>query len=444
MTTGAKRVTGARQAAFTALLAVQEQGAYANLTLKQVLPTLPPQQRPLTAQLVYGTLENQRWLDYAIDQKLKKPNLPTAVRVALRMGAYQLFFLKTPDYAAVNDAVALVSQNGHAHHKGLVNAVLRGLARDGQTPALPPREKDEATYLSIRHNWPRWVVRTLQKQLGKEDAEAFLSHQGATDTIPLRPNPLHVQFDLQAWLTENAAQWQPGHLVKSMALVSGLGDAASLPQYCEGDFSIQGEAARYAAAAVMAKPGMRILDACAAPGGKTCAMAEDADDQAQILAWDIHPHRVELIQNSAKRLGISSIDARQWDAAQPKPGLENTMDAVLLDVPCSALGVTQGKPEIRLTATWEGAQQIAQTQAAILDACCRYVKPGGALIYATCTVLTQENALQVQNFLQTHTDFMPDPAHEAGQGRVFWPHKDNTEGFFVARLIRKNPPMEEA
>lgn len=432
MTTGASRAAAARQAAFKVLLQVAQQGAYANLTLKEVLPGLSPQDRPLAAQLVYGTLEHQRWLDYAIDQKLAKPNLPMPVRVVLRMGACQLFFLQTPAYAAVSEAVALVRR----HHKGLVNAVLRALMREGETLSLPARDQDEATFLSIRYNWPRWVVRTLQKQLGKREAEAFFSYEGATDTVSLRPNPLHPRFDLPSWLEGKQARWQQGKLFPNMALAAGLGDITATQGYRQGDFSIQGEAARYAAAAVMARPGMRILDACAAPGGKTCAMAEDAADQAHILAWDLHPHRVALIKSSAKRLGIGGITACQWDATQHHPELAGTMDAVLLDVPCTALGVTQGKPEIRLTATWEGAQAITQTQQAILEACCGYVKPGGALVYATCTVLAQENAGQIQDFLRRHPEFIPDPSHEAGEGRMFWPHRDGTEGFFVARLVR--------
>ena len=250
----------------------------------------------------------------------------------------------------------------------------------------------------------------------------------------------------EAWLDGQKLTWRRGD-AEDAYIVSDAGNLAAHEGYRQGLFSIQGESAMLAALAVGARPGMQILDACAAPGGKTCLMAERMGTSGRVYAWDVHPHRVELIRAAARRLGLENVRPGERDARRMAPDMRLTMDAALVDAPCSGLGVIAEKPDIKYRQTEEGLNALPLLQARILEACAGAVKVGGLLVYATCTILPDENEKVVRAFLGAHPEFEPEtsdgwlpeklrPCYSGGMLQVL-PHRDGLDGFFIARLRRK-------
>jgi len=398
------------------LVQCEKRRAYANLALDAALnkAQLSPADAALCTALVYGVIERRRTLDYQLHDLLTKPldALPAPTRAALRLGLYQLFFMRVPTHAAINESVKLVKLLGQAHTAGLVNAVLRKANSRGLQ--LPEDN------LSVRYSVPEWLV-DLWRERYPNDYMQLLEHSFARDNeITLRVNPLKTTADELARATGGFASAPTTVRVETC-------DITKLSGFAEGHFHVQDKAAQLACAAVDPQPGDTVFDLCAAPGGKAFTMAQMMQDTGKIIACDLHANRVKLIEQGAARLGLSCIEARAHDA---KHAHELGMaDRVLCDVPCSGLGTLRKKPDIREKMAQE-LDKLPDIQYTILCAGARCVAPHGVLVYATCTLNPAENEQVCTRFLAEHSEFTCENM------KTYMPHIDETDGFFIAKFIR--------
>jgi 16S rRNA (cytosine967-C5)-methyltransferase len=441
----------ARAVALNALRDVTQSAAYASLALDKRLEgsALAPEDRALVTRLVYGVLEERALLDFRVDKYLAEPRRVVSIaRDLLRLGAYQILFLdRVPDSAAVNETVSLAKQFPTAlPFAGMINHALRRLSEGKDDPVDWPDDPMDA--LALKTGWPRWILQKLSDAYGGDEAERVARLRAAETGVTIRVNPLKTdadtfskRMDLRGW------KWRGGLIPGSFYVTDGADGIGSDPDFNAGRFSVEGAASMLTAEAVGAKRGMRVLDACAAPGGKAAFMAERMDQSGRVFALDIHPHRVELVRAQAARLGLENIRPIERDASVPNPDWVDWFDAVLIDAPCSGLGAAIDKPDIRDRVTSEGVAELTAIQRGILDTCASYVRPGGALVYATCSILPEENARQVEAFLKRHVDFTVDRSSIHGFtpdefGLQLLPRfigEDNPiwiEGFFVARMVR--------
>ena len=440
-----------RQAALKALQDVVRADAYAAQALDRQLEAakLSPEDRRLAASIFYFAVENRLYIE-AMLGKFMEAKAEPVVNDILHIAAAQILFMdRVPDHAAVDEAVKQVRAARREGLTGLVNGVLRNLirARDAGELTLPDRETESVQYLSVRHSVAPVIAEKLIAAYGLDEAEQIAACRGGGREQTIRPNRLRMDdAAFEKWLDEQKYTWRRG-LVEDAYIISDAGSLANTDGYRRGLFSIQGESAMLAALAVSAKPGMQVLDACAAPGGKTVLMAERMNGAGRVYAWDVHEHRVALIRAAAQRLGLDNVRPTVYDARMPMESVRLTMDAVLVDAPCSGLGVIADKPDIKYRVNAETLSNLPPVQRDILNACCQAVKVGGRLIYATCTMLPEENEDRVRAFVADHPGFEPDndvswlpetlrPHFRDGMVQIL-PHRDGLEGFFIARMIRK-------
>ena len=439
----------ARRLALDVLTDVREKGAYASLALGERLRAahLSPEDRRLATGLVYGTLENQLQIDYALDRLMDHPTREPVQRDILRMGAYQILFLdRVPDSAAVDEAVKLTRAMGMEAACGFINAVLRNLSRGKDEIAWPDREADPMTYLSVMGSMPRWLVDKLVAAYGPEEAGRVILYREEEHPVCVRPNLARLSdAEFEALLQEKGWRAERG-LAPHAWLIYGAGDLAADADYRAGRFSIQGQSSMLAAEALEVRPGMKVLDACAAPGGKSAYLCEQMQLTGRVYAWELHEKRAQLLEGVRRRLGLDNLRISVRDALDFRPDLEGALDGVLLDAPCAGLGVLSQKPDIKLRLMEEDIPAIVDTQGRLIDTVCRYVRPGGALVYSTCSLLPEENADRVRAFLQAHPNFTLEPlptsfpeelrARQTPCGLQLLGCRDGVEGFFIARMRR--------
>ena len=436
----------AREAALRTLAACEKQGAWSDGYLKRILREsgLDSRDAALATRLCFGVLQNRLLLDWYLAQfcttKLEKLDLN--VLCILRTAAYQLLFLdKIPPSAAVNEAVSLTKKYcRNPRAAGMVNAVLRAMLRSEQLPE--PTGSDELERLSIQYSHPRWLAETFADRLGLAETEALLAADNAQPPTTAQVNTFRASAEEVASLLETeGVEVKPHPWLKDCLELSGTGDLERLRAYQDGLFYVQDAAARLAVTGLELAPGLRVLDCCAAPGGKSFAAAIDLKNRGEVHSCDIHPHKIKLLEAGRDRLGLDIVSPMLQSAALRREDWVERFDAVLCDVPCSGLGIIRKKPDIRYKnpAPLAGLPKV---QRAILDNCCAYVRPGGTLLYATCTLLRRENEDVVETFLSNHPEFsltplaLPIPGGENGM-MTFWPHIHGTDGFFAARLTRK-------
>ncbi len=446
----------ARGAALEVLTAVAERQAYSNLMLNSVLEKgdLSPQDARLATELVYGTIQRQYTLDWILENLVKKglQSLEPWVVQLLRLSLYQLRFLdKVPNHAAVNEAVRLAKQRGHKGIAGLVNGVLRNYLRQQHKWRLPENPKTVKD-LALVTSHPEWMVRRFQKSYGVENARALLQANNQVPPLTLRSNSLRISS--QELLEALKKEYPTSKLKKSLlseqgVIMQGGGNPITSNLYREGFFTFQDESSMLVSEVVDPQPGQRGLDACAAPGGKTTHLAEKMNNQGTLLACDLYAHKVRLIQQNATRLGLTMIEAFQADARQLSQSLTTEpFDFVLLDAPCSGLGVIRRKPEIKWRKEGE-IEPLLSLQRQLLESVSSLVRLGGTLVYSTCTMDPRENEEQVAAFLAAHPSFrldseiearLPEPVRRKGivrEGMVqLLPHHFNSDGFFIARMIK--------
>ena len=437
----------AREAALLTLAACERQGAWSNAYLKKTIRRegLDRRDAALASRICFGVLQNRLLLDFYLGHfsNVRLEKLELNVLCALRLALYQLLFLdKVPPSAAVNESVALAKKySRNPRSAGLVNAVLRAFLRERDK--LPPvRGRDETETLSLLTSHPRWLTEEFLSRLGPEEARALLEEDNRQPPACAQVNTLRVTADqaLRALEAEGAAA-EPHPWLENCLLLTGTGDLERLPSFRAGNFYIQDPAARLAVTAAGLKPGMKVLDACAAPGGKSFAAALDMENLGEVTACDIHTHKTALIEAGRDRLGLSCVAAREQNAKAFVQEWEEGFDAVLADVPCSGLGIIRKKPDIRYKDP-EPMKGLPAVQRAILENVSRYVRPGGVLLYSTCTLRREENEDVAEGFLRDHPDFVPEPftlpgpAGECGGMVTFWPQRHGTDGFFAAKLRR--------
>ncbi|MFS0727765.1 16S rRNA (cytosine(967)-C(5))-methyltransferase RsmB [Paenibacillus sp. 1P07SE] len=459
MTDKRRYAVTARSVALDTLVKVTGGQAYSNLQLNRALQAaeLSRADAGLATELVYGTIQRLNTLDHVLQRFVTKGlhKLDPWVLQLLRMSAYQLIYLtRVPPHAAVHEAVELAKQRGHRGISGMVNGVLRSLQRSPDKlslPAgLPPDER-----ISLVHSHPLWLTRRWIAAFGEETTEAMCRANNEPPHASIRVNRQRkTREEVLALLAEEGYEAAPSPLAEDGIVVSQGGNLADTIGYRNGWWTVQDESSMLVAEAAAPRSGMQVLDCCAAPGGKTTHLAERMGDAGVVRANDLHPHKRQLIEAQAERLGLHSILAMTGDAAQLGEQLEAaSLDLILLDAPCTGLGVIRRKPEIKWHKSEADIDSVAEVQARLLEAAVPLLRPGGRLIYSTCTVDHTENAGQVDRFLQAHPEFALDPGWpqpllerlrsggvlgETFDGRVqLLPQHFGTDGFFIAALRKQ-------
>jgi 16S rRNA (cytosine967-C5)-methyltransferase len=433
----------ARAIAIQVLSRVRATDAYLNVVLDTVLsesPPADPRDAGLITELTYGATRRQLTLDYAItrfaDRKLDA--LEDKVLAALRVGAYQLFYTRVPARAAVAETVQALKDVGLVRAAGFVNAILRKLSSQPAQP-LPP-ESDALEHLSVRESHPRWLVERWVRQFGRERAEAMLVANNQTPSVVIRANSAKVTRDaLLEQMRETGLEVRPTAVSPVGIVLPPVGRLEDVYGYAEGLWQVQDEAAQLVGVYGDIPETARVLDACAAPGGKACFLAE----KHEVVAVDLHANKLRKIESEAKRLGLSArLKAEAHDASQPFPEAWGGFHALLVDAPCSGLGTLRRHPELRYRRKPEDIGRLAVLQRRILENCQESVPPGGLLVYAVCTSEPQEGQDQVEMFLRSHPEWTAEPPvlHESVKLPLTQaylrtlPGPESWDGFFAARL----------
>lgn len=435
---------GARETALNALIACRKSGAWPNGALKEYIARdrLSPRDAALATRLCYGVLQNRNKLDFYLKQLLtgRLKDLHPVARDILHLGLYQIYELdKVPESAAVNESVTLAKKYCKNPKAGaLVNAVLRKAAATKGTLQEPVSYAD-------RYSHPDELISLLKANLPKGKLEPMLIADNAAPQTVVQVNILRISAEeLAERLTAEHVCVKPHEWMADCLVLSGTGSLEQLPAFREGLFYVQDPAAKLSIlCAGLPESDGNVLDCCAAPGGKSFAAAIAMGGRGSIVSCDIYPHKTALIENGAARLGLTNITARQQDASQVVPEWVGAMDTVIADVPCSGLGIIRKKPDIRYKNLKE-LEDLPALQLKILETQASYVRPGGTLLYSTCTVLKRENEDVVSAFLAAHGEFTTEPLplpgvfpkNETGMLTLI-PGEYDTDGFFICRLRRK-------
>jgi 16S rRNA (cytosine967-C5)-methyltransferase len=428
-----------------------ENGAYADVLLGRRLAhsRLAARDQALVTQVVYGTLTWQGYLDHLVHAFAGRPpeDLDAPVRVVLRMALFQICRLtRVPTFAAVDTAVEIIKGFRGGAAAGFVNAVLRRASRGWQQVQFPARADDPIGYLATRLSHPRWLVERWLAQYGFEQTEELLRANNEPAPTVVRVN--HCKIEVQALLRRlRAAGYSAERTAYSPVgiRIEAAGAPEALPGYEDGLFSLQGEAAQLVGFLVGARPGDRVLDACAAPGGKATHLAELMDDHGTIIALDSSIRGLDRVGRMARRLGLSAIKTAVADVAAAALPLSGPFDGALLDAPCSGLGTLRQHPEIKWRRTAHDVEAVAVVQRQLLLRVAEHVRPGGALVYATCTLSLEENEDVLAAFLRERPAFVVDDARAllpegarllVGQDKVLrtFPNRHALDGFFAVRL----------
>ncbi len=423
-----------------------EKGAFLNLALKKYLREEDARSRRFIAALAFTTLENLLHIDYVIGHFTQGKRIHRFIRNVLRVGVCQiLFFENVPVRAAVNECVKIVGESSKRSLKGFVNAVLRNVARQAGDIVYPSREEDPAGFLSVLYSYPRWICERYIAGYGFDFAWELLAYRKPEAYTCVRPNLLRISSqDLRGKLQGRGLEITPGAYVPDCFYIKNMPSVEENYFYQKGLLAVQGEASMIVCEAAGVRPGESVLDVCAAPGGKSAYIA--AKRPGLLECWDIRPHRVELMRSNFARMGVTASVA-QKDAAVYDPRYADKFDVVLIDAPCSALGLLYRKPDIKYTKKAEDIAPLVSLQRRILKTCVRYVKPGGRVLYSTCTIDRRENEENMDYILgeypwleqQDMNNTLPAPlVPRQKEGRLqLFPHIDKVDGFFLSLLRRQ-------
>lgn len=425
-----------RKTSYLALLDVESKKAYSNLALNHQIIVNKPHAQGFVRELVYGVLESKLTLDYYIDLLVKDGirSLRAQELTILRMGIYQLKYMNSvPEYAAVNESVALAKKYCRGK-SGFINGVLREYLNKKMQLRMPDRNEDEIRYLSIKYSYAPWIIELWLEHYSPDFVEALLKAGNETPPTTIRLNWLKVmKDDLIQNLESKNFKVEEGQVCQNALHVKG-NHLLDTELYKMGMFTPQDESSILVAEKLDPKHGETIMDVCAAPGGKTTAIAERMNNTGQIIASDIYRRKLDLIDKEAKRLGITNIQTRSWDATRVDSSMLQKADRVLVDVPCSGLGVIRRKPEIKYKEFTEDMELLPKKQLAILSASSSYVKPGGTLLYSTCTINPKENEKVTEKFLKKN------PSFKSMDRTVLFPNVDGTDGFYIC-VMRKEDSL---
>ena len=441
-----------RELSVYALIDIFNFGSYNNLTLKKLFAEnkqLSFEEKAFITELVNGTLRNIIYIDYIINNfsKTKTSKMKPIILNILRISVYQLMFMnKIPVSAICNEAVKLAKKKKFDGLSGFVNAVLRNISRNKDNIKLPSEEKEPIKFLSIKYSYPEWIIKTWLLEMDYEIVKEICQANNLSPKISICVNTNKTnKQELKDIFLKEGIEFQDGHISENSLYIFKTKDISESEAFKKGYFHIMDESSMLAVECLAPKKGQTIFDVCSAPGGKSFYLAYLMQNKGQIFSRDIHSHKIELIENNKKRLGLNIINTQQLDASIFRPEDENKADAIILDVPCSGLGILRKKPDIKYNKSIEDIDSLVLIQRNILKACAKYVKKGGTMLYCTCTISKKENLENIQWFLENF-DFELAPislknnlnieTSENGYIQIL-PNMFQTDGFFIAKLKRK-------
>lgn len=440
-----------RQGALLVLYEVNEKGAFSNIALNKEFRkgSYNKLDKNLMTELVYGVLENQIYIDYVIGQfstfKTNKMN-PYTLNL-LRLGVYQLLFLdKIPSFAAVNESVNL-SKKYCRKTTGFINGVLRNIERSKENIKLPDSQKNIVKFLSVKYSHPEWLVKTFLNNFDKDFTEELLKANNETPQLYLRINTLKINIeDCIKLLKEEGYNIKQSTFIEEAVAIEGLQDIEKSSLYKKGYIHIQDISSMLVSKILDPKEGDFVIDVCSAPGGKTTHMAQLMNNKGTILARDIYDHKLKLVERNAQRLGIEIIKTENFSGNKLDDNLLNMADKVLVDAPCSGLGIIRKKPDIKYKKEADHIGSITFLQYEILTNASKYVKVGGDLVYSTCTIDPRENDHIVERFLKDNSNFVLENINDKYKDFVIgqdtkatiqlYPHVHKSDGFFISKIRR--------
>ena len=416
-----------RKSAGKALIKVESDGGFSNLVIDNVIKQdgLVGADSALATALFYGVLDRKITIDYILSKYSKQPikKLPYYVAAALRIGVFQLLYMdKIPSFAAINESVNLVKRSKNSNSSGYVNAVLRNVDREGNN-SLP--DDDSVKSISIRYSFPEWIVARFVNQFGVEKTKEIFTEMLKKSDVYLRVNNTKISTDeLIEKLHDEGVETEKTDIENGLKVISQSGAIDGLSAYKNGYFHVQDLSSQICVASLDLKDNMRVLDICAAPGGKTFTAAEIMNGTGEIISCDLYEHRVKLISNGAKRLSLKNVKTFVADASIYNGEL-GEFDRVLCDAPCSGLGIMGRKPDIKYKNEYE-IKDLPEIQYNILENAAKYVKPNGKIVYSTCTILREENEDVFDRFISLNPHF------KAISTQTILPSEKGGDGFFIA------------
>ena len=435
------------------LIEITKNGEYSHVVIGQTLEKyqyLPKPDRSFLKKVTNGTIEQMIYIDYILNHysKVKVNKMKPMIRAILRSSVYQLYFMdRIPSSAVCNEAVKLTAKRGFQNLKGFVNGVLRAIAREGCREILPPI--DQVTeYLSVKYSAPEWLVKRWTDTYGKEPTEHMLDYFLHEKNTTIRCNNSKItSIKLKEKLTEDGVKKIMDTPLSYAFEISGYDHLTSLSSFREGLFAVQDMSSMLVAEAAGVHENDLRIDVCAAPGGKTLQVADKLGGTGRVLCGDISEKKAEKIMENVERMGFENVAVHVWDATEFEEELKETADIVLADVPCSGLGVIGRKPDIKFKMNPEGIEELIPLQRKILANVKNYVKPGGVLMFSTCTVNEKENQENVNWFIKENPQFILEDFSEKMPQAIkplvkngylqLLPGECNTDGFFIAKLRRK-------
>lgn len=431
-----------REAAYLSLERCDKTDKFSNLELDSAIKKygFAGADRAFFTTLVYGVIEKRITLDYVIANYSSKPieKIEPKLMNILRLGAYQILFLdRTPDSAAVNESVELAKYHTHKGTASFVNAILRSISREKESIPMPKEGSDR--YLSVKYSLPEWLITMWRDNYGSEKTEKLLYGMNRSPFITLRVNTLKTTRDeLIEALTRDGIDCSPSEKCDSAITLNSNVAISELSYLHDGSCFVQDEASQLCVKAVGAKAGETVIDTCSCPGGKSFGIALEMKNEGKLTSLDLHESKLSLVVRGAEKLGIDILSTSVHNGTKPKEDLLGTADRVLCDVPCSGLGVIAKKPDLRHKSP-DDISRLPEIQYKILCNGASYLKDGGTLVYSTCTLNKKENEDVVEKFLCEHPEFSPcgEGMYEGKPMMTFFPDEHGTDGFFVAKFIKK-------
>lgn len=433
------KVDFARELALKILYKIEEENGYSNLVLDEYIEKerqkLSIKDINLISEIVYGTVSWKLTIDTVLQKhsKIKLNKISKWVKIILRIAIYQIVFLdKIPKSAAVNESVNLCKKYGYKS-VSFVNAILRKVEKSDYEELK--QINDDLERISKVYSMPKWIVEKLVNQYGIQKAEEICKNSNIKPKMTIRVNTLKItKEELKEKLQQYGITCEEAN-IQNFLYLKNIKNVSNLNLFQNGFFTIQDEGAGEISIVLNPKQGEKVLDVCSAPGGKTTHLAEIMNNEGYILAWDIHSHRVKLVEQNAKRLGISIIDAIEKDALQYEEKYNEKFDKILIDVPCMGLGVLRRKPDIKWQKKEKDIIEIKKIQQQILKICCKYLKKQGEIVYSTCSILKEENEEIIESFIESEKKGTSRNFKIVEQKNIL--PDENTDGFFICK-IRKN------
>ncbi len=442
----------ARELALNILNDIYNNGAFSNIAIKKhINEGLNHKEEGLIREIVYGVLENDIYLNHIISRasKIKLKKIHPSILNILKMGIYQLIFIdRIPPSAAVNESVNLAKKHGHRGTIGFVNGMLRNISRN-KDEFIKIEAKDKIDYISIKYSHPKWMVERWIREFGEDFTEELCRKNNESPKLNIRINTLKTsKDDLKERLKGYGFMVEDSHYAKDSLIIENPIKITELSEFKSGHFFIQDESSTLVGQIMDPIPGSTVIDLCSAPGGKATHLAQMMNNKGRILSQDIYEHKIKLVEENAKRLGINIIETSISDGTKRDESLVNLADYLLIDAPCSGLGLIRRKPEIKRNRKEEDIAELVDIQYSILNNAKDYLKVGGILVYSTCTIEKEENINMINKFLDKNKNFKLVNIEDKisnhqnistlKQGYIqLFPHIHNTDGFYIAKIVKE-------